>query len=146
MMNGLLHAHSGLRWIILIGLIITVITSIQGLTGQKEFTDKNRKLSLIGFIGSHIQLLIGLSLMFMSSKVNVERMMKTDVLRFFTLEHPFAMVIAIVLITLGYMKAKRGSDSRSKFKSLAVYYGIALLIILISIPWPFREALGGSWG
>lgn len=140
------HLHSGLRWIVLIGLLITIITSIMGMAGQKEFTDKNRKLSLIAFISSHIQLLVGIYLFIVSPKVSLENMMASTSYRFYSLEHPFMMILAIILITLGYMKAKRGTVSKQRFKTLAVYYGIALILIIAAIPWPFREALGGSWG
>ena len=141
----MIHAHSGLRWIVLVGLIVAVIVAIMGLTGNKAFTEKTRKIALIAFIGSHIQLLLGLVLMFTSGKVNLGKMMASDQLRFFTLEHPFMMIIAIALITLGYMKSKRAESDNGKYKALAVYYGIALLLILIAIPWPFREALGAGW-
>lgn len=140
------HLHSGLRWIVLIGLLVTVISSLIGMASSKEFSDKNRKLSLIAFISSHIQLLVGIYLFLVSPKVSLENMMTSTSYRFYSLEHPIMMVLAILLITLGYMKAKRGTVSKQRFKTLAVYYGVALILILAAIPWPFREALGGSWG
>jgi hypothetical protein len=55
------------------------------------------------------------------------------------------MLIAIVLITLGYSKSKKGTTDAEKFKPIKVYYLIAFILIVASIPWPFRTALGGSW-
>lgn len=142
----MIHLHSGLRWIVLIGLIVAVVVAIQGFTGNKPFTDKTRKLSLIAFIGCHIQLLIGIYLWVVSGKVNFSKPMVSDLYRFFTVEHPFIMIVGIALVTIGYMKAKRAETDKQKFKSLLLFYGLGLLVILAGIPWPFREALGGGWG
>lgn len=142
----MVHLHSGLRWIVLVGLIVAVIVALQGFMGNKTFTDKTRKLTLIAFIGSHIQLLVGLFLWFTSGKVSFSRPMASDLLRFFTVEHSFMMFIGIALITIGYMKAKRAETDKLKYKAILLFYGIGLLVILAGIPWPFREALGAGWG
>jgi len=54
------------------------------------------------------------------------------------------MVVAAVLITIGYFRAKKASDDVRKFKALLIIYSIALLLILSAIPWPFR-GLGAGW-
>ena len=59
--------------------------------------------------------------------------------RFWMVEHLTGMLIAIILITLGYSKMKKGSDEQGKNKSIKVFYTIALIIILLTIPWPFKE-------
>jgi len=141
-MSGLIHAHSGLRWLFLAAMIYALIVAFSGMSGNKPFTDKDRKAALFAFIFSHLQLVLGLVLLFVSGKVNFGRMMDSDQLRFFTLEHPVGMIIAIVLITLGYGKAKRGTEDKARFKAMFTYYLIALIIILASIPWPFRTNLG----
>ena len=147
MYNGLLHAHSGIRWIILAGLLFAIFNSFSGKKSGREFTDKDRKIGLIAFIGSHIQIIIGFALYFINEhgKVSFSNMMANGFFRFFTLEHPVAMLIAITLITVGYIKAKKGQDSKQKFSSQFNFYLAALVIILISIPWPFRENLAASW-
>jgi membrane protein DedA with SNARE-associated domain len=70
--------------------------------------------------------------------------MKDSVLRFFLVEHISLMIIAIILITVGYVKSDRAADEFRKHKLLIIYYSIALILILISIPWPFR-GLGAGW-
>jgi hypothetical protein len=146
MYNGLLHAHSGLRWIVLAGLIFAIFNAYKGKKSGLEFTDKDRKIGLIAFIASHIQLILGPALYFMSGKVNFcSATMSDSVLRFFTVEHTTGMIAAIALITMGYIKSKKATESNKKFSLQFSFYLIALIIILISIPWPFREALGGNW-
>jgi hypothetical protein len=142
MYTGLLHAHSGLRWIVLVLLVWALIKAISGWTGKKEF----QKLpSLLALIFTHIQLLIGLFLYFKSSNVSFQSgVMESSVLRFYTVEHILMMIIAIGLITFGFSSAKRLEAALAKHKRISITYGLGLLIILASIPWPFR-GLGTGW-
>ena len=138
-------AHSGLRWLVLATLIIAIVNSIGKTKGGVTFSNKDKKKALFALIFTHIQFLIGLVLYFISPKVVFSgASMKDDVLRFFLVEHVSLMVLAIILITIGYSKAKRITMDGKKFKTIMVYYAIGLILILASIPWPFRN-LGGSW-
>lgn len=145
MYTGLVHAHSGLRWIVLILLVLAVIKALSGWSGKKEYSKGDKMMSLFAMIFTHIQLLIGLWLYFISPKVMfVEGMMKDSVTRFYSVEHITLMLAAIILITVGYSTAKRSRDAIQKHKNTAIYYGIGLLLILAGIPWPFRD-LGAGW-
>ncbi|MEP5943696.1 MAG: cytochrome B, partial [Balneola sp.] len=73
-----------------------------------------------------------------------EGAIKSEIFRFYTIEHFSMMIIAIVLITLGFSLSKRAPESITKFKRVAVFYLIGLLIMLSSIPWPFRIS-GAGW-
>ena len=149
MYQGLLHTHSLLRWFLLIALIGAVVLAISGLMGKKGYnstTDKFRKFTVIF---AHIQLLIGLVLYFISPMVqqvlsDMKAAMASKSLRFVTVEHTLMMLIAIVLITIGSAKAKRQTDDSQKYKKLAIWFGIALVLILAAIPWPFRAEIGKS--
>ena len=141
MLQGLLHAHSGLRWIVLLLIIINVINALGGLSGNKVFTDRDKKLSLFALIFTHLQALLGIVLYFIDdSKVQFnENTMSNDVIRFYTVEHTLMMLIAVILVTIGNRSAKAG-----KVKQVFWYYFIALVLILAAIPWPFRD-LGAGW-
>jgi len=144
MYNGLLHAHSGLRWVVLILLLAAIFNAFsKKKTGV--WTAKNKKIALFAMIFTHVQLIIGLVLYFISPKVSfAEGFMKDSVLRFYAIEHISLMLIAIALITVGYSKAKRATSDAKKFGSIATFYLIGLILILASIPWPFRN-LGAGW-
>lgn len=107
MYNGLLHAHSGLRWVVLILLLTTIFNAFsKKKTGA--WTAKDKKIALFAMIFTHVQLIIGLVLYFISPKVSfAEGFMKDSVLRFYAIEHISLMLIAIALITVGYSKAFR---------------------------------------
>ena len=138
-------AHSGLRWLVLATLIIAIVNSLGKTKGGITFSTKDKRKALFALIFTHVQFLIGLGLYFLSPKVQFEAAsMKSDVLRFFLVEHIAMMLLAVVLITIGYSKAKRTAMDGKKFKSILVFYTIGLILILASIPWPFRD-LGGSW-
>lgn len=145
MYTGLLHAHSGLRWIVLVLIVWALVKAVSGWSGQKEYQKSDRLSALLALIFTHIQLLIGLVLYFISPKVSFESgMMENSVLRFYTVEHIAMMIIAIALITIGFSTAKRMEASLEKHKRIAITYGIGLLIMIASIPWPFR-GLGTGW-
>jgi len=144
MYTGLLHTHSGLRWIALLLLVASVITALQKWQGQSGYTDGNRKLYLFTLISVHLQLVVGLILYFISPKVDFS-MMSDKVYRFYTVEHITGMLIAIILITIGYSRSKRATDALTKQRLVAIFYGIGLLIILAMIPWPFRGLGAGMF-
>lgn len=142
------HLHSGLRYVVLLLLIITILTAISGVLGKKTYTEGNRKLNLFTLISAHIQLLVGLALYTMSTMVSFSDMgnvMKSVNLRYWTVEHVVMMVIAIVLITIGHAKSKKASNSIAKHKSIAIFYTIALVIIIAAIMMAVSKGFISFW-
>jgi NADH:ubiquinone oxidoreductase subunit 2 (subunit N) len=128
--------HSGWAYLALLLLVFAVFNSFFGMSSKREFTAKDRKIALIGLIATHIQLLVGLILYFVSPLgSSVFGQMKDAALRLTSLEHPLTNIIAIVLITIGWSKHKKAETNTAKFKSIAVFYGIGLVLILSRIPW-----------
>ncbi|MNQ16033.1 hypothetical protein D3C85_290230 [compost metagenome] len=128
--------HSGWAYLALLLLVIAVASSFIGMTSKKDFTSKDRKIALFALIGTHTQLLIGFVLYFVSPLGLASLgQMKDAALRLTSLEHPLLNVIAIVLITIGWSKHKKAVSNESKFKSIAVFYGLGLVFILSRIPW-----------
>lgn len=140
----LAHAHSGLRWVVLILMLVAIAKAV-GWKKKTEFKEGDRKIFLFAMIAFHTQFLLGFVLYFQSDLVQfVPGFMKNPVYRFYGMEHILGMVIAFVLITMGHSKSKKATDVIKKYKSIAVFYIIAMIIVLASIPWPFRD-LGGQW-
>jgi len=133
-MNILLHAHSGLRYVVLALLLAAIFTAYA--KWQKD-EQGDSKVYLFALIATHTQLLIGLILFFLSPKVNFD-LIKEKVFRFYTIEHGFMMIIAVVLITMGRARSKK-LEGGDKHRTVLVFYGMALIIILAAIPWPFRN-------
>lgn len=146
MITGLTHLHSALRWVALILLVITVIGSF---TGGSTFTEGARKRGLFTMITLHVQLVVGLALYFLGQN-GVALFKQADVMsdpmhRFFAVEHLTGMLVAILFATLGHSLAKRAGSDRSKYRKQQIWFTFALILIVASIPWPFRpgfEAYG----
>lgn len=128
--------HSGWAYLALLLLLVVVFNSVLGISSKREFTAKDRKIALFGLIATHLQLLVGLILYFVSPLGSAAfGQMKDAALRLTSLEHPLTNIIAIILITVGWSKHKKAENSQAKFKSLTVFYGLGLFLILIRIPW-----------
>ena len=133
--------HSGWAYITLIILIFAVVNAIIGLNSKKEFTDKDLRISLFTLIVAHIQLIIGFIAYFVSAQFEyvldngMGAAMKEPTIRLFVVEHPLMMILAIVLITMGFSKHKKQNTDKGKFKTIALYYGLGLLFVLSRIPW-----------
>ena len=144
MMEILKHAHSGLRWVALGLLIFALFNALKGKKSG-EYIKKDKMINLFTMISLHTQLLIGLILYFSSDKVQfIKGWMKNSLLRFYGMEHFLMMIIALVIITIGRKKAEKIEDARSKHATIFNWYLIVLIIILLAIPWPFRN-IGGGW-
>ena len=134
-------AHSYFAYAVLIILFIAVANALTGLTGNRMFTlEKDFRISLFTLIVCHIQLLLGLLLFFLSPNgLNAVQEMgmggMNSAARLLAVEHPLINVIAIVLITIGWSRHKRFMEGKKKFKSIAIFYGLGLLLILSRIPW-----------
>ncbi|WP_348799235.1 hypothetical protein [Flavobacterium adhaerens] len=129
-------AHSGWAYIALLVLVIAVVNAIIGFSSKKEFIAKDRKIALFGLIATHIQLLFGLILYFVSPLgLSSLGQMSDKALRLTSLEHPLINIIAITLITIGWSKHKKATSSEAKFKGFTIFYGLGLILILSRIPW-----------
>ena len=128
--------HSGWAYLALLLLVVAVLNSVLGMVSKKEFSSKNRTIALLGLIAAHIQLLVGLVLYFVSpiGKAGLSEM-SNAAMRLTALEHPLINIIAIVFITIGWSKHKKATASLTKFKTISIFYGLGLLLILARIPW-----------
>lgn len=151
MYDGLLHLHSVLRWLILILLLVALYKSFADRA--KPFATSHRKTGMVLMICADIMLALGIYQWIagdlglkMIQRSGMKAVMGNTGARFFPVEHITAMIIAIVLIHIGYSYAKKEVPDTVKHKRTLLFYGLSLLIILISIPWPFRAVGSGrAW-
>jgi hypothetical protein len=133
--------HSYWAFIVLLVLILAVGNAIAKSIGGKEYGPKDFRISLFGLIVTHIQLLIGIVLYVVSprlalfSELGMGGVMKDAVNRLYLVEHPFVNIIVVALITIGYSKHKKKLTSAPKLKTIAIFYTIALVLLLTRIPW-----------
>lgn len=147
MYSTLLGLHSGFRYIVLILVVLAVVLAIVSLFGKKEYTEGNRKLNLFAMISMHTQLLIGLVLYFVSPYAqpgNMGAAMKDTMLRYWTVEHTVMMLFSVILVTVGHSRSKKAIAALNKHRAIALYYGLALLVVLLAIYQSGRPLFGMS--
>ncbi len=143
MYEVILSLHSYWAYLVLIILIIAVFNAIIKTVGGKEYSAKDFRISLFTLILSHVQLLIGVILYFVSPRFSLwgelgGGVMSNGLARLYLVEHPFVNILAVALITVGYSKHKKLLTSTAKLKKIAIFYTIALVLLLSRIPW-------GTW-
>lgn len=147
----LVTTHSGLRWLLLVIIVGAIGYAINGIVTKRPIDDIDDRLNKFTVVFAHIQLLIGYLLYFVTSPLvkaahaDMGAAMKDAALRFWAVEHLVGMTIAIVLITIGRNRFKKAPTDFRKLRSTAIYFSLGLLMMLATIPWPFRAALGKDW-
>lgn len=146
MYQTLLTVHSLVRWIALAMLVYMVIRAYSGWLSSAKFTGADSSVRKWTITSLHLQLIIGVILYFTSPITtyfisHFSETVGTRSIRFFGMEHAVMMLVAIVVATIGSARSKRQVEDRMKFKTLAIWLTISLLLILAAIPWPFMQAI-----
>jgi len=143
----LVHLHSVGRWIVLLLLLIAIFNSL--VAGQRPWIRTDARTGTILVIFADLMLLIGLALWYFGNwgykQIELRGMsavMKDSVARFFVMEHTVMMLIAIILIHIGKAQARKSISDKAKHRRTVIFYLIALIVILLAIPWPFRVPVG----
>ena len=136
MATGLLHLHNLLRWVVLIAILVAIVQLLMNKNALKA--------SKVLLISAHTTLVLGLYQYFFGAvgfalikSMGMAAVMKDNLARFWAVEHIFSMLLAIILITIGHVKYKKGGSS----KTTLILYILALLLIFAAIPWPFRAEI-----
>ena len=141
MYSALKTVHSYWAYLALAILILASINALLGMRANKAFSARDLRISLFGLIFSHVQLLVGLILYFVSpwfdqwSALGVGGVMKDAQARLYLVEHPFTNIIAILLITMGWSMHKRQAEDGKKFTRIGIFYTLGLVLLLSRIPW-----------
>ncbi|MCS6910089.1 MAG: hypothetical protein NZM11_05900 [Anaerolineales bacterium] len=142
MYPAFLMIHSVLRWLVLVAAVAAAGKALAGWLGKQPLTKLDDRLGLIFTITMDAQLLVGLILYVFLSPLtqsafqNMDAAMSDITLRFFVVEHLGLMVVAVVLTHIGRALTRRAPEA-GKHRRAALWYGLALLVILFAIPWPF---------
>ena len=150
-MDFIIKLHSFLRWALLLLMVVSIVKAAMSLSGKNPYTPNDRKRTLFTMIAAHLQLVIGIVLYMTSGVVqagrsNMAAAMKDTALRFWTVEHITMMIMAIVFITIGNIRSKKMDTDAGKYKQILIWFGLALLVIIAAMPWPFRaDGIGRGW-
>jgi len=152
MQTAIIFLHSILRWVILVLLLLSVFRSFSGWQSKKILSNGERKLWLFTMIAAHTTLLIGLYLLLFgrygvlsTSLPPGVSLMKDKFYRFYWVEHPFGMILSVAFITIARGMAKKSFPDAVKYKKAFWFFLLALIFILATVPWPFRDVVGKPW-
>lgn len=137
MYNIIQHAHSGLMWLVVAMLLVSILFGMLKLVTKDE-TFSMKWFGLFKYTKHllYLQFLLGLALYFLSPKVHfVSGFMKNEELRFYGMEHPLMMLIAVGLVAWGLFKSKKKTEVFKKIQTITIYYTIALVVIFMMVPW-----------
>lgn len=144
--------HSLVRWAIVIVGIVALVRAVMGARGGRPWTQLDDRLGLIFTSAMDLNLLLGLLLYFLFSPLTKSALqdmgaaMGNSGLRFFAVEHALLMIIAVIVAHIGRSRAKKAAADAGKFKQTAIFFGIALVLVFLAIPWPFlATGAGRGW-
>jgi hypothetical protein len=145
-----LGIHSILRWAIVVLALLAVVRALAGWLGHRRWAEADTIVGRLLVVSLDIQLLLGLAMYARLSPIvkaaftNLTLAMQNRMMRFWLVEHPAALVAAVILAHVGLAKAKRAGGTLAQ-RAAALYFGLALAIILTSIPWPFFSYGRSLW-
>ena len=146
MYDFVLLAHSWLRWLVLVAALVAVARAVGGVSTRRPWTPVDDRAGLWFTAALDLQMLLGLILYVFLSPVtksgfvDVAAAMKVPDVRFFIADHAVGMIIAIALAHVGRVRIRKAGDSESRHKRALIFFGLALAMLLLSIPWPFLSA------
>ena len=142
MYDFVLFAHSWLRWLVLLAGVAAVARAVSGVNTRRPWTPLDDRGGMWFTAALDLQMLIGLVLyaflspVTQSAFVDMAAAMRAAPVRFFVVEHPVGMIVSIALAHVGRVRIRKAPDSESRHKRALVFFGLALLVLLLSMPWP----------
>lgn len=137
----ILASHNFFRWIVVIVAVLALVRVYLGLFGNREWTRRDHSISTFFAVSLDIQFLLGIILYIFLSPLttpifeNFGAAMQDAAIRFFALEHFLYMLAALVLVHIGNSRARRAAESKGKYRTLAIFYSLAVLFIVLGMPW-----------
>jgi hypothetical protein len=136
-----LAIHNFFRWIVIIMAILALVRAYLGWFGNRNWTERDARIGSFLAMSVDIQLLLGLILYIFLSPLTTRLFqdfgsaMQDPTVRFFGIEHLVYMLVAVALIHIGNSRTKKADQSTLKFRNAAIFFSLAILLVLIAIPW-----------
>lgn len=143
MYSALLRIHSIVRWLVIIAGLLAAVRAWRASASPGPV--EAPAAGLFFAVLFDVQLLMGLILYLALSAIttvalhSVAVAMRSDVTRFWLVEHPFGMVVGLIFAHLGRAASRGGVEDRARRRRAAIYFTLAIVIVLITVPWPFMD-------
>ena len=146
MYEPLVILHSWLRWVVLLTALVAIARAIAGWTGGRPWAPADDAVGKWFSISLDVQVLIGVVLYIflshytLSAWGNMAATMRDSTQRFWAVEHLVGMIAGVALVHIGRSRIRKTTDSRKRHTRALVFFGLALVVIAATIPWPFAAA------
>jgi hypothetical protein len=142
----LLVVHSVLRWVVVFFAVVALVRAFGGWSSRRAWTPADEKVGKFFILFLDLQVLLGLILyvglspLTQAAFADFGAAMGDTVQRFWAIEHLFGMLVAVALAHIGRVRARRLTDAGSRHRTTAIFFGLAVLVMFLTIPWPFMPA------
>lgn len=135
------NVHAGIRWVLLILLVIAVLKAYSKRRGGSVYPGKD-PLFKATWIVAVLQLCIGAGLyftlyFFLKNGGDYSQLPLTESMTSYSLPRVIGILVTTMLVTTGYFRAKRQQELNKGWKTIGLFYLLAIVTLLVSIPWPF---------
>lgn len=131
----LLTTHSVVRWLLLISMVLSIVISLIGWINKKGLSNRDLKVNTFAMSFAHLQVIFGLVLYFITPQISFSGFSLSDpVIRYYTINHSLIMILAVIVLTVGSIRAKRAADKLSAATTSLVWYLVSLGLIISAIP------------
>jgi hypothetical protein len=133
--------HSWLRHFVVIFGVWLLVASFRGMKRGHAWSVRDEATHTRFLALLDTQLLLGLVLYFWLSPIaqaafrNLGASMKDPTLRFFGVEHVFAMLLGVVVAHVGRVRSKK-REGKARYKATFITQLAWLVLTLSGIPWP----------
>jgi hypothetical protein len=140
MYSATLLLHSWLRWAVILLGILAVVRAMAAVRSRRWIPADDRA-GMLFTMAFDLQFLIGLLLYFVLSPItkaalqHMDAAMRTAPLRFWAVEHPTAMLVALIIAHAGRVLVRRAPEAK-KGRMALIFFAIALLVTIGMTPWP----------
>lgn len=142
MYENALILHNALRWVALAAVLYAFLRAVSGWRSGRPCAKADRTASLVATIAVDLQLTLGLLLYFVwspqvkSALQDMGAAMKNTELRFWAVEHASLMLLAIVLVHVGKILARKAKTDNARHRRTALFFGLALVLMVVGTAWP----------
>lgn len=133
--------HSIFNWLVLMSILYSIWLAYQSKIAGLSFSDYPVKVFRCSFGLTLIQLAIGL-LIYRKSHITGnfwrDQLYFNDMEGFFfSIVHSVLMTIATAIMFTAVVPTRKSNPKGKQYNKIIIYFSIALIIMLLSVPWPF---------
>lgn len=135
-----LGIHNLARWIVLLTGVWAVLLVWRGWLGRRQWTSTEARAARV-FVGAlDLQFLLGVLLYAVSPLTrqgfaDMGAAMSDAPVRYFLVEHPVIMIIAIAAAHLGAVQIRKATTDGERFQRASIFLGLSFAAVVGFIPW-----------